>query len=399
MTLWIVLKNLRVKWQATLLTLLVVALATSIALVVPLVSRQVERGAQNAAQVFDLLITKKGSPTQAMLSSLFYLDVPIGNIPYRQFQALQKDPRTRRAVPLGFGDSHLGFPVVGTSVDFFTLRLTPQDPEYFQTGTGRVFSKPFEAVLGRSVADQAGLQLGDAFETSHGLQETAELEEDPEHEHHQKYRVVGILKATGGPADRAILTPIETLWEVHGIHDVKSREVTAVLFSGKNLADLYNVATEINHGSVAQAVFPGQVFAQMRNFMLQGQAAYGVLAVLVLVLAGLTIGLSIYASGLQRMKNMAVLRALGARQGTLFRVVLLETLTTVAFGVLLGIGLAWLLGAIGGGMLGSKLGFSMPAPQLTWDLLWKVLCLIPLGLLAALPPAVRASRESPLRHL
>ncbi|GGJ32246.1 FtsX-like permease family protein [Deinococcus roseus] len=397
MTFWIALKNLKVRWMSTLITMLVVALATSIALVVPLVSRQVERGAQDAAQVFDLLITAKGSPTQAILSSLFYLDVPIGNIPYSEFQKLKTDDRTRRAVPLGFGDNYAGFPVVGTSPDFFTQKLTPTGPDYFQVSTGKLFQKPFETVIGANVAAQAGLHLGSTFQTSHG---TEALEDPEEEEHHeQQYTVVGILKPTGGPADRAVLTPMETLWEVHGIFDPSAREVTAILYTGKSLADLYNVAGQVNRGQVAQAVFPGQVFGQMRSFLLQGQAAYGVLAVLVLVLAALTVWLSIYAAGIERLKSVAVLRALGAGRNLIFNVVLLETLLTVTLGVTAGILLAYLLGYTGGQLLGGKLGFSLPAPEVSWPLLFRVLMLVPLGIAAAFVPALKASRESVLRHL
>ena len=125
MTLWITLRNLRTRALATLITLLAVALATATALVVPLLSKQVERGASDAAQVFDLLITAKGSPSQAVLSSLFYLDVPIGNLPYSEYTRLKTDPRTRRAVMLGFGDNYHGLPVVGTETSFFDQRLKP----------------------------------------------------------------------------------------------------------------------------------------------------------------------------------------------------------------------------------------------------------------------------------
>ena len=398
MTFWITLRNLRTRWLATLITLLAVALATATALVVPLLTRQVERGAQDAAQVFDLLITAKGSPSQAVLSSLFYLDVPIGNLPYSEYARLKADPRTRRAVPLGFGDNYRGLPVVGTDPSFFEQRLKPSAPPYFHVAQGQMFSKPFQALLGASAAQQTGLKIGDTFKGAHGLEDhSAEGVETEVHD--TPYTVVGILAATGGPIDRAVVTPIETLWRVHGQLTPGSRGVTAVLYTASRLNDLYSVAQQTNARPLAQAVFPGQVFANLRGFVLQGQAAYAGLSLLMLLLAGLTVWLSVHASGLERARSVALLRALGAGRGTVFGVVLLETALVVSLGLGLGVLLSLGLGGLAGGVLGARLGFSLPAPTLDPGLLLRVLWLFPLGLLAALPPALGAARAEPTRNL
>jgi len=323
-TLWITLRTLRTRALATLITLLAVALATATALVVPMLTRQVERGAQDAAQVFDLLVTAKGSPSQAVLSSLFYLDVPIGNLPYSEYARLKADPRTRRAVPLGFGDNYRGLPVVGTDRSFFDQRLQPTAPPYFQVSRGRLFAAPFEAVIGAGAAQQTGLKPGDTFRSAHGLEDHA-AQGVEEEEHDATYTVVGVLAATGGPVDRAVVTPIESLWRIHGQLTEASRGVTAVLYTARALNDLYSVAAQTNARPLPQAVFPGQVFAQLRGFLLQGQAAYAGLSLLMLLLAGLTVWLSVHASGLERARSVALMRALGAGRGTVFGVVLLET--------------------------------------------------------------------------
>lgn len=402
LALWTALRSLRHRAGALLLTLLAVALATATALVVPLVTRQVERGAQDAAQVFDLLVTAKGSPTQAVMSTLFYLDAPTGNVPYSVYQQLKTGAGTRRAVPLALGDNYAGFPIVGTSPEFFDQRLKPSAPPYFRVAQGQVFAQEHDAVLGAAVAQQAGLGVGDTFKGAHGLEEATPLEgEEPgEHdEHNELYRVTGILAPTGGPADRAVLTPIETVWETHGAQAERQREVTAVLYTAENLAGIYTVAGEVNAGDKAMAVFPGQVFAQARQTLMQGQAAYAGLSILVLGIAALTVALSVYTSGLERRRTVALLRALGAGRLTVFALVLLETGLTVTLGVLLGLGLSVLASLVGGELLGDRLGFTLPPPQLTPELAGRALWLIPLGLLAALPPALGATRVSPLRDL
>ncbi|WP_018467750.1 ABC transporter permease [Calidithermus timidus] len=399
MTLWVVLRNLRVRILSTSLTLLGVALATATALVVPLVLRSLERGAADAAQVFDLLIAAKGSPTQAVLSSLYLLQPPIANLPYATYEQLVQDPRGRYVVPLGFGDNYQGFPLLGTNAQLFELRLKPTLPPYFRLRQGRSFQAPYEAVLGARAAQATGLRLGDEFLSAHGFFVTQqEAAEAGEHHQEEKYRVVGVLEATGGPWDRAILVPIEAYWEVHQ-EDVAHRQVTAVLFTGYRLSDIYQVAQEINRSGQAQAVFPGQVFAQAREFFLQGQSAYGALSLLVLFLAALLVWQGVYAQSLERRRFTALLRAMGAGRGLVFGVVLLESLLEVALGVALGIAMGWGLAALGAGALGERLGFFLPLPQLGADLVGRVGLLLPLGLLAALPPALQATRQSPLEHL
>lgn len=400
LALWTALRGLRSRLGALLITVVAVALATATALVVPLVTRQVERGAQDAAQVFDLLVTAPGSGTQAVMSSLFYTGAPIGNIPERVYEELRDAPGTRRAVPIALGDNYLGFPIVGTTAAFFDQRVRPSDPPYFRIGQGGLFAREHDAVVGARVAREVGLRVGSTFVGAHGLGEHhLEGEEEHDEAHSEPYRVTGILAPTGGPVDRAVLTPIETVWEVHGEDQAARREVTAVLYSADQLSGIYVTAQRLNAGRDAMAVFPGQVFAQARDVLLQGQAAYAALALLVLGIAALTVWLSVYTSGLERQRTVALLRVLGAGRGTVFALVLLETFLTVTLGVGLGLGLALFVSTVGGDVLGARLGFTLAAPQLTWALVSRTLLLIPLGLLAALPPAVVAARVSPLRLL
>ena len=391
--LWTALRVLRSRALALLITVLAVALAAATALVVPLVTRQVERGAQDAAQVFDLLVTAPGSGTQAVMSSLFYLDVPTGNVSHRVFAQLQRRPGTRRAVPIALGDTYAGFPVVGTSTQFFDQRLKPADLPFFRLAQGHLFAHDHDAVLGAAAARQAHLRLGQTFRGAHGLGP------GPQEQHREVYTVTGILRPTGGPVDRAVLTPIETVWNSHGAPARARREVTAVLYSAENLAGIYTTAQWVSAQGNAMAVFPGQVFAQARETLLQGQAAYAGLAVLVLGIAALTVALSVYTSGLERRRTVALLRALGAGRAAVLTLVLLETGLTVTLGVLAGLGLSLVISSVGGDLLGTRLGFTLAPPQLTWPLAARVLALIPLGLLAALPPALGALSISPLREL
>ncbi len=473
---WIGLRNLRTRAFHTVLTIAVVAAATATALVVPMTLRQVDRGATEAVQVFDLLVTAKGSATQAVLSSLFYLDAPIGNVPYAVFAALADDPRTRRAVPIGLGDSFRGHPIVGTDGGFFELSLDRSGPPYVRLDRGRAFQGPFEAVLGAQVARAHGLDVGARFTSTHGLidlglddvhaddhgDEPGDEHGDDEHADHdhaatttdeaaaraevvrrqqaldaapgdanraallealahaledlalatvgeatgedghvhgEAYEVVGVLAPTGGPVDRAILVDIESAWLVHGQVAPELRGVTAVLLTAERPGDYYAMAQEIDAGPDAQAVFTGAVFGQLRGFVAQGEVAYGALSALVLALAALTIWLNVTSGALERRRTSALLRALGAGRSLIFTLVVAETGWTVVAGIALGTVAAYGLTHVGGSLLAANLGFTLPPAELDLALVARVLPLIPLGLAAALVPAWRSSRSTPLEDL
>ena len=124
LTLWVLLRSLRMRLFANVLTVVAVLLGVGLALVVPLSLRAFQRSASDAAQIFDLLVTAEGSQTQAVLSTIYYQNAPIGNVPHRVYAALRDDPRTQRAVPVGFGDSVQGYPLVGTTPAYFDLRTS-----------------------------------------------------------------------------------------------------------------------------------------------------------------------------------------------------------------------------------------------------------------------------------
>ncbi len=222
LTLWVLTRSLRMRLFANLLTVVAVLLGVGLALVVPLSLRAFQRGATEAAQIFDLLVTAEGSQTQAVLNTIYYQNAPIGNLPYRVYASLRDDPRTERAVPVGFGDSVQGYPLVGTTSAYFDLRPSPQEPLYYQLTRGAIFSDAYQAVLGAHVARETGFNLGDTFQSAHGFTETFEPTM-----HTEDYRVVGILEPTGGPSDRAVYVDIASIWDSHGQFSLEEGTVDA----------------------------------------------------------------------------------------------------------------------------------------------------------------------------
>lgn len=151
----------------------------------------------------DLVVGAKGSPLQLILSTVFHIDAPTGNISLVEAGRISRNPMVEMTIPLALGDNYRGFRIVGTNQDYPALYNAK--PE-----RGTWFSVSGEAVLGWEVARKSGLGIGDNFSGVHGLHE-----QGYSHDYFQ-YTVTGILEKSHSALDKLILTPVESVWDVHG---------------------------------------------------------------------------------------------------------------------------------------------------------------------------------------
>ncbi len=175
-----------------------------ISLVISAEKRVKEQFLRNLAGI-DLVVGAKGSPLQLILSSVFHMDAPTGNISLKEAEQISRNPLVEKTIPIALGDNYRGFRIVGT---------TPEYGRVYNANllTGHWFDKPFEAVAGADVARRTGLAKGDHFTGQHGF---------TGHGHHHDediYTVSGILKPTGTLIDQLILTTVDTYWLIHSGH-------------------------------------------------------------------------------------------------------------------------------------------------------------------------------------
>lgn len=199
-----VLADLRRLWLGAFVLVLLVALATALGVAVTLQERALRLGSARAADRFDLVVGAPGSETQLVLSSVFLQPSPLPLVPGAVLAKLAADPRVAWAAPVGFGDSFMGYPIIGT-----TTALVQGTTAGF--AEGGLFAHEGEAIVGAAVH----LPLGAEIKPMHGTAETGG-------ETHTEitYRVVGRVKPTGTPWDRAILVPVQAVWHIHGLgHD------------------------------------------------------------------------------------------------------------------------------------------------------------------------------------
>lgn len=395
----VVLADLRaLRWVAWV-TPLLVAIAVAVGVAVSAQETALRQSSARAADDFDLLIGAPGSHAQLALTTVYLQPEAIPLIDGALLNALARDRRVKEAAPIAFGDSVHGHPVIGTTISFANRwgRLAPSE--------GRLFARESEAVIGADVR----LRLGEAITPSHGVptrRDDASARDDSKHRHDGvSYQVVGRLPRLGTAWDNAILVPIESVWETHGLGNGHATDgaalgppfdaekipgVPAIVVKPRAVADAYALRSQYRQGGTV-AFFPAEVLVGLYSTLGDVRDVLVVASVLndVLVFAAIAM-LLLGLAGLRR-RRYAVLRALGAsRAYILFAVWLGATLILVA-GCLAGLGLGALVAWLVGQWVEQRTGLAVPIaiglPELAG-----VLGLIGLGSLMAMLPALASFR-------
>jgi len=198
-------KNIMSKPLPSLLSMLLLAVGLSTAIILKLTEHQLTENINNTGKDVKLVVGAKGSRLQLVLSSVFQIDNPTGNINYGFYSLLKRNRMIKEMIPVSMGDSYKRKRIVGTNQDYIRLFSG-------KLKEGVLFEKPLEANIGSVVASELGLKVGDEFVGGHGMEEVL-------HSHDEyKYKVVGVLQRNGSVLDNLILTPVQTVWIMHAGH-------------------------------------------------------------------------------------------------------------------------------------------------------------------------------------
>ena len=333
---------------AASLNLLLLTLGLASITFVLLVNHQISRAFERDLAGIDVVVGAKGSPMQLILSGVFHIDAPTGNIPLAAVKALEADPRVSKIIPLSLGDNFRGHRIVGTSPDYIQhYRAT--------LASGALWTQPMQAVVGSQVAQLAGLMVGSSFAGSHGLGAGGDS-------HGQTpYLVTGVLAASGSVLDRLILTSTESVWKVHE-RDValdaddqkileEERELTLALIQYASPLAAASFPRFINTTTEMQAAAPALEITRLLSMLGVGVDLLKVLAGVLLLTAGLSVFIALWGAVRERRADLALLRMLGAPSSKIAGLLLCEALwlalMACAVGLLLGqalVGLtAWAL--------------------------------------------------------
>ena len=332
--------TLRLAWRylwarplGALLNLVLLALGLGSITFLLLVTHQLESAFERDLAGIDLVVGAKGSPLQLILSGVLHLDVPTGNVPLAAVQALQRNPLVAQVIPMSLGDSVGGFRLVGTSADYVAHYQVP-------LAQGQLWSAPMQAVLGADVAQRLGLGLGAQFAGSHGLSDGGAA-----HSAH-RYRVVGILAASGTVLDRLVLTDLASVWAVHeaaharaaDAHD-DDRDVTLALLRYRTPLAAMSLPRSINTTTVMQAASPAVEITRMLHLLGLGTDVLRAFAAVLLLTAALSVFVALWSAVRERRGDLALLRMLGAPPRRIVALLLTEALWLGLLGAALGLAL------------------------------------------------------------
>lgn len=337
---------------AASLNLLLLTLGLAAITFVLLLSQQVGRAFDRDLAGIDVVVGAKGSPLQLILSGVFHIDAPTGNIPLAAVKELQANPQVAKIIPISLGDSFRGFRIVGTSLSYVNHYNA-------QVAIGKLWAQPMQAVVGSQVARQTGLKVGDTFAGSHGLLSGAGG--GGESHGQTPYTVVGVLAASGSVLDRLILTSTESVWTVHetdtalDAEDQKiledDREITLALIQYKTPLAAVTFPRFVNATTEMQAAAPALEITKLLTLLGVGTDVLKALGGVLLLTAGLSVFIALWSAVRERRADLALLRMLGAPPRKIAGLLLCEALWLAAIacvlGVLLGQGLlaltAWAL--------------------------------------------------------
>ncbi|MCX2574427.1 ABC transporter permease [Pedobacter sandarakinus] len=380
-------KNLSRNRLTTFLNVVLVAFGVGILSILFLASTQIGNKLESNSKDIDLVVGAKGSPLQLILSSIYHIDFPTGNIPAEDAQELMNNPMVKRAVPLGLGDNYQGYRIVGTDTSFIGLYG-------LKLNSGRFWKADLEATLGFDAARELKLKVGDKFYGAHGLSDASD-----EHKDHA-YLVTGILSPQGNVTDNLILTNMGSIYQMHEPeqrHEVSKiekpgetagREITALLIQYRSPMSVVIFPRLVNQSTNMQAASPAMESARLFSLIGVGVETLKWFAILIMGISAFSVFISMYNAMKEKKYDLAILRCLGASKSKVFFLVMLEGLLITIIGALFGLVIGHLaLSLIGHYQESSQA--KLTGIYFVADELYLILAGIGIGVVAAIIPALQ----------
>ena len=377
-------KNLFYRPLSSLLSLLLLALGVSMISLLVLINSVVQDQMNNNLKGIDMVVGAKGSPLQLILSSVYHVDSPTGNISLKEARIIEKNPMVGNSVPLLYGDNYEGFRIVGTNEKFIELYNLSIEK-------GSFWDDEFEVVVGKKIATKLNLKVGDTFVTSHGLRQTGESHADT------PFTVVGITNFSNSVADQLILTSAESVWGVHGdhTHDDEEhdhdddKEITAMLIKFNSPMNVIQFPRYINENTNLQSAVPSYEISRLFKLFGFGIETINLLAYLIIVVSGISIFITLFNSMKERKYDMALIRTLGGSRLQLSSMLVYEAIVLTISGFILGIILSRLGLVFISSLMESSFNYSLNSYGILNDEFWLLAISILIGLMACLIPSIQ----------
>ncbi|MBC54500.1 MAG: peptide ABC transporter permease [Gammaproteobacteria bacterium] len=381
------------------LTVLSVLVSTLVVLGVEHIRLEARNSFSKTVSGVDLIVGARTGQINLLLYSVFRIGNATNNISWQSYQDISKRPGIAWSIPMALGDSHRGYRVMGSTSDYFRhfrygnnqpLELNGDAFTDFRSAPDTQPLPDFAAVLGAEVAARLGYPHGHEFTVAHGLGATS----FSVHDQHP-FTVTGILAPTGTPVDQTIHISLESLEALHQAGPMPA-SVTAFLLGLESRLQTFNLQREINNYSQEPllAILPGVALSELWQLMSVAELTLSLISGLVMVSALLGIATMLLSTLQQRQREIAVLRALGARPLFIFLLIQAEALVMTATGMLAGIAALMAGLTLTADMISQQFGIFVSAQVLQTGTLPYLAAILLLTVVLATIPAARAYRQS-----
>ena len=402
------LKSVLNRKATAILTILTVAVSVILLLGVERVRTEAKSSFANTISGTDLIVGGRSGQVNLLLYSVFRIGNATNNIDWKSYQEFSQHKAVKWAIPISLGDSHKGFRVMGTNHSYFeNYRYGSKQPLTFQQG--KEFNELFDVVIGADVAKKLDYKIGDHIILAHGISDVAFSRHD-----NLPFTIVGILAPTGTPVDKTVHVSLEAIEAIHvgwesGANlghtpdaealmqrDFQPKQITAMMVGLKSKIQTFALQREINNyrQEPLSAIMPGIALHELWGMMAVAEQALLIVSGFVVV-AGLLGMLSSLLTSLQeRRREMAILRAMGARPRHVFGLLISEASALTFLGITLGVAVLFALIAVVAPIVQQSYGINISISAITPHE-WKLLMLVQVaGIIIGFIPAFRAYRQS-----
>jgi putative ABC transport system permease protein len=345
MLLKLVLASLWSRRAMAILTCTSIAISMLVLIGVEHLRAEVKNNFERTVSGVDLIVGSRTSGINLLLFSVFKIGNPRNNLQWQSYQDIANRNQVAWSVPLSMGDSHQGFSVIGTTGGYF---------EYFKYGDkqdisfmqGKSFKRLYEVVLGADVAKSLGYKMNQSLVMSHGTGKVSFTHHDD-----HPFKVVGILNPTGTPADQSLYIPLQSIDILHQtqhIHDELLTDVplgekyqpqlSAFLLGSKNKIAVLRLQRDINQFTEEplSAILPALALRELWQIVGAVEISLRIISWLILATALICMTTMLLASMKERERELAVLRALGAKAHIIILLIGTEALLLTILGSLAG---------------------------------------------------------------
>ena len=367
----------------------------------------------NNLKGIDMVVGAKGSPLQLILSAVYHIDSPTGNISVEDAKKIKNNRMVGSSIDLLYGDNYKGYRIVGTEQKFLDLYKA-------KIKEGRKWEDPFEVVVGSKIYSKLNINIDDELVSSHGLRETGEEHAD------QLFKVVGLLEPSNSVIDQLIVTSPQSIWDLHDDHDHggedheeehdhehdeehdhdhdeehdhehdeehdhehDDKEITAMLIKFKSPMNIIQFPRQINEDTNLQAAVPSYEISRLFKLFGFGIETLTYLAYLIIIVSAFSLFINLFNSMRERKYEMALIRTLGSSRRQLSMMIIFESLILTTIGFFIGLLVSRLGVMFVSSLMEESLNYNLKSFGILNEELWLLGLSIFIGLISSIIPALQ----------